>query len=596
VKRVAYSFEPDIYEADLSAIIGKLAALDSLDAKSLQRILRQHPKDGRGLFSKSEIVQAFRHLRHRHGWIIGEEEFLERIRMKPIRTASGLAPVTVLTKPYPCPGRCIFCPSDVRMPKSYLSDEPGAQRAAQHRFDPYAQSLSRVLAYHNNGHRVDKVELIILGGTWSSYPEAYQIWFVKRCFEALNDFESALAGKTEPTARSGAVDFRRIRQRIDGRSIGRSYNRIVADFAEQRDRSPEPADASWSELDTVQRANEAAAARCVGLVVETRPDHLTLEETVRMRRLGVTKVQIGYQSLSDEVLRLNHRGHDVAATRQAMKLLRLAGFKIHAHWMPNLYGSSPEKDISDFQRMFAEPDFRPDELKIYPCSLIESAELMAYYEDGRWRPYGQDELLHVLTACLSATPEYCRLTRVIRDIPGPDIVAGNRLTNFREIVERDLDRRGIRPSEIRSREIGHREVTLEELNLRRSDYATSVGREVFLQYVTANHRIAAFLRLSLPDEKVPVEEIQEAAMIREVHVYGVQVGIGRRRTGRSQHLGLGRRLIEEAATIASAEGFSTLAVISSVGTREYYRGLGFTDGEMYQHKALRSWGLRGSRA
>jgi elongator complex protein 3 len=593
VTRVAYSFEPDLYEAELSAIIDKLAALDSLDARSLQRILREHPKDGRGLFSKSEIVRGFRHLRSRHGWTIGEEEFLERIRMKPIRTASGVAPVTVLTKPYPCPGRCIFCPSDVRMPKSYLSDEPGAQRAAQHRFDPYAQSLSRVLAYHNNGHRVDKVELIILGGTWSYYPETYQIWFVKRCFEALNDFEAAIAGKTDAIPRTATLDFRRIRQRIDGRSIERSYNRIVTDFSKRHEPALEPECATWSELDAIQRANEVTAARCVGLVVETRPDHLTFEETVRMRRLGVTKVQIGYQSLSDEVLRLNHRGHDVAATRRAMKLLRQAGFKIHAHWMPNLYGSSPEKDIADYRRMFSQADFRPDELKIYPCSLIESAELMAYYEDGRWRPYDQEQLLRVLSACMAATPEYCRLTRVIRDIPGTDIVAGNRLTNFREIVERDLDRRGVQRSDIRSREIGRRKVTLDELDLRRSDYSTSIGREVFLQYVTRNHHIAAFLRLSLPDERVSIEEIEEAAMIREVHVYGVQVGIGHRTSGRSQHLGLGRRLIEEASVIASAEGFSTLAVISSVGTREYYRSLGFTDGEMYQHRGLRAWGLGG---
>ena len=581
-----YAFAPERYAEQLAALIGEIDELAELEGEGYRRALRRHPKDGSGFFSKSEIIRGFRYLNEALGWDRDENEFVARLRMKPVRTASGVAPVTLLTKPHPCPGRCIFCPSDVRMPKSYLSDEPGAQRAAQHRFDPYAQTLSRLRTYHHTGHRVDKAELIVLGGTWSSYPEQYQLWFVKRSFDALNDFERWRDGTLAPPDTSG-FEWAELDERVDGRLADRSYNRIVTDHADRhRDSCPGKQIATWEELARAQSYNETSGARCVGLVVETRPDHLTLEEVVRIRRLGATKVQLGYQSLSDEVLAANHRGHDVAATRRAMRLLRGAGLKIHAHWMPNLYGSSPERDVEDFARIFADPDFRPDELKIYPCSLIESAELMTYWRDGRWRPYDHDELLEVLLECLQQTPEYCRLTRVIRDIPGTDIIAGNRKTNFRELVEAELAQRGLPARDIRAREVRHRQVEPGELELRETRYATSVGEERFLQYVTSDDRLAAFLRLSLPAAQVEIPEISTSAMIREVHVYGRVVGIGERRAGRSQHLGLGTRLIDRAADLAATAGFTDLAVISAVGTRDYYRRLGFTDGDLYQHRRL----------
>ncbi|MDH3744798.1 MAG: tRNA uridine(34) 5-carboxymethylaminomethyl modification radical SAM/GNAT enzyme Elp3 [Acidobacteriota bacterium] len=582
-----FAFEPARYEKELIPLIQELAALDEIDAESLQRILRQYPKDGRGLFSKSEIVRGFRFLEAKTDWIFDGEAFLDRLRSKPVRTLSGVAPVTVLTKPYPCPGRCIFCPSDVRMPKSYLSDEPGAQRAARHQFDPYRQTLWRLVAFHHNAHRIDKVELIILGGTWSSYREEYQIWFVTRCFDAMNDFSAIIAQSGPPALDDGqepAIDFRRLDERIDGRSVTKSYNQIVSEFAGSAGEDSETR--SWTQLAAAQTLNETADSRCVGLVVETRPDHLSLAEAVRMRRLGATKVQIGFQSLDDKVLRLNHRGHDVATTRRAVEILRTVGFKIHAHWMPNLYGSSPKRDIEDFERLFADPSLRPDELKIYPCSLIESAELMSYFEAGLWRPYTREELLEVLTACLIRTPEYCRLTRIIRDIPGTDIVAGNRLTNFRELAEEALRERGLASRDIRSREIRSEEVDAQNLELRETVYETSGGREVFLQYATPSDHLAGFLRLSLPNEPT-LAELSRSAMIREVHVYGLLTALGSRHKGRSQHSGLGRRLTERAVQIATAAGYEDLAVISAIGTRGYYRRLGFGDGELFQHRRLR---------
>ncbi len=581
-----YSFAPERYEPELTAVIGDLDSLDLFDQSSYERVLRRHPKDGRGFFSKSEIIRGFRYLNRKHGWRREEQGFVEKVRMKPVRTLSGVAPVTVLTKPYPCPGRCIFCPSDVRMPKSYLSDEPGAQRADQHHFDPYAQTFSRLQTLHTIGHYVDKVELIILGGTWSFYPQPYKIWFVKRCFDAMNDFADRRVGHKLDRARTG-VDFHNIQETVDGRALDRSYNRIVTEFlTSQESAARQDETASWDDLERAQERNETTEARCVGLSVETRPDYLSLEEVVRIRRLGATKVQIGYQSLSDEVLRLNKRGHDVASTRRAMRLLRGAGFKIQAHWMPNLYGSSPAADVEDFGRIFSDSDFRPDELKIYPCSLISSAELMSYFEARRWRPYSHEELLEVLTACLAQTPEYCRLSRVIRDIPGTDIVAGNKKTNFRQLAEDEIRRRGMVVRDIRQREIRRRRLEPNGLRLRRIDYSNSIGSEAFLQYVTSDDGLAGFLRLGLPRPHGGIPEIRGSALLREVHVYGHLAALGERTEGRAQHAGLGRSLVEEAARIARRAGYPDLAVISSVGTREYYRNIGFTDGELYQHRPL----------
>ena len=256
--------------------------------------------------------------------------------------------------------------------------------------------------------------------------------------------------------------------------------------------------------------------------------------------------------------------------------------------MPNLYGSSPEADKVDYEQLFGDRDFKPDELKIYPCSLIESAELMQQYQAGEWRPYSQDELLDLLVDCFERTPEYCRLTRVIRDIPGTDIVDGNKVTNFRQLVERELERRDRRSVDIRAREIRRKPVKEAELQLDQVSYDTSIGEEVFLQFITAERDIAGFLRLSLPalDEAALLDELRGCAMIREVHVYGLSLGIGSALEGRAQHAGLGSRLIEEAAAIARERGYGRLAVISAIGTRAYYRKRGFADGELYQIRDL----------
>lgn len=615
---MSYTFHYNEYLQQLISLFTEIESEPELSSARLQQILAKYPKENGELFRKGELVAAYRALAGSHGLRPLDHQLLRRIQMKPTRTISGVTPVTVLTKPFPCPGKCIFCPNDIRMPKSYLADEPGAQRAERNSFDPYLQTYNRLLAFQNTGHLTDKVEIIVLGGTWSYYPEPYQVWFIKECFRALNDFstgrddrprileqyqhirerlESAKEkmGRPEqftPTADPQLNKAELAAYQVHGQQIDHTYNQVVS----QLYTAPEKISgvdhlqvADWSELETEQHQNETAQSRCVGLVIETRPDNISEAEVIRIRRLGCTKTQIGFQSLNDEVLEKNKRGHDVAATRRAVSLLRRAGFKIHAHWMPNLYGSTPEKDKQDYHTLFADPDFCPDELKIYPCSLIESAELMQYYQRGEWQPYTEEELLDVLSYCLLHTPRYCRLTRVVRDIPSTDIVAGNKKTNFREIVEKELDQAGRKSLNIRAREVRSREIDPEKLVLKETSYQTSISTELFLEYVfpdQGQELIAGFLRLSLPKIASFIPELKDAAVIREVHVYGQAVGIGRRDEGKAQHLGLGTKLIERAKAVAAQHHFARLAVISAIGTREYYRGRGFSDGQLYQSCSL----------
>jgi elongator complex protein 3 len=594
------------YREPLMAILHTVVQLPTLTEDDLIRVLKAHPKDGRGVFGKNDLIQAYRAFAGTDGLPPYDPDVFARLRMKPVRTMSGVTPVTVLTKPFPCPGECIFCPNDVRMPKSYLANEPGAQRAEENSFDPYLQTYSRLSTLYETGHPTDKIEMIILGGTWSFYPETYQIWFVKRIFDALHDFGKGidhtsevwdvlretsqfLPGHVTDVTIDGVrleQTYNQVVQRIYRDEICRSREHALAIARGERSRSVVDEYATWDELEAAHHENETAACRCVGLVVETRPDHISVDEVLRIRRLGATKVQIGIQSLDDGVLRQTRRGHTVDMTRHALRLLRQAGFKIHAHWMPNLYGSSPGADIEDYRRLFSDPDIRPDELKVYPCSLIESAELMQFYRDGLWQPYTHDELLRVLVVCFQNTPEYCRLTRVVRDIPGTDIVAGDMKTNFRQVVEQELKRRGLRSPNIRAREIQGRTVLPDALRLDEVGYETGIGDEVFLQYITDDRRIAGFLRLLLPTAPPIIDELTGAAMIREIHVYGPALGLGEESPGKAQHSGLGKQLIERAAEIAIERGYACLAVISSVGTREYYRKRGFVDGQLYQFLVL----------
>jgi len=526
------------HEALCVEFIAELMAKENLRGKIYHNVMRRYAKQGLPWLSKSQLQQAYSYLCD-EGWLEFDPKVRTHLQMKPIRSQAGVTVVTVLTKPYPCPGKCIFCPTDVRMPKSYLHDEPGAQRAERYAFDPYEQTAGRIQALEKIGHPAEKIELLILGGTWSSYPRAYQEWFVKRCFDAMNGVDSV-------------------------------------------------------DLPTAQQVNSTAVRRNVGLVVETRQDHIDIDELRWMRYLGVTKVQVGIQSMDETVLALNMRGHDTQATRNAFRLLRLGGFKIHGHWMPNLLGATPESDKADYARLWHDLAVKPDELKIYPCMLLDNAELYQYWQKGEYKPYSEEEVIDILTDCLDTTPRYARLTRVIRDIPTNNVVEGFKKANLRQIAEQRLEKiKGITGRDIRSREIRRETVTRDQLNLRCETYETDATIEHFLSFETAadhssGERIAAFLRLSFPyqNKPHPLNELDRHAMIREVHVYGPALALGKASDGEAQHMGLGTELVQTAMRMAAEAGYEGIAVISAIGTRKYYEKHGFRVNGLYMTTGL----------
>jgi elongator complex protein 3 len=515
--------------------------------RDVTKTLRSHPLQNGGYLNKSMLVTIYNEM-VAAGEMEEDVRLLERIRMKPMRTLSGVTTVTVLTKPYPCPGKCIFCPTDVRMPKSYLPDEPGAMRAVEHQFDPYDQVISRINQLQGLGHPTDKIELLILGGTWSSYKRDYQEWFVKRCFDAMNEPNPP---SPFPSREGGE------------RGLGQD------------------------ELLEAHTLNETAHHRNVGLVIETRPDEITSDEIRWLRHLGVTKVQMGAQSLDDRILEMNKRGHDVECTRRATALLRAAGFKIVLHWMPNLHGATPESDRGDFARLWN--DFCPDEIKIYPNQLLANAELYEYWQRGEFKPYSTQELINLIADIKPTIPGYCRVNRVIRDIPSTNVVEGNRRTSLRQDVQEEMKRRGTQCQCVRCREVRGKSVNTETLQLNDLVYQAGAAEEHFISFVTPDDKLAGFVRLSLPGKDSPqtgMSDLDGAALIREVHVYGQSLPVGAEKDGAAQHAGLGTRLLEEAERVAKENGFKRMAVISAVGTRGYYLGRGFERGEYYLVKKL----------
>ncbi len=518
----------------LRTLFAEIQALPET-AADLTPVLRRHPRPDGSFYAKSQLMEGYRALVAAGEW--APDPALERrLRGRPVRTISGVAPVAILTEPYPCPGDCLFCPTQREAPKSYLDGEPGVLRGLQFGYDPYTQTASRIAALDALGHATDKVELLILGGTWSSYPEDYRSWFLRRAFDALNTVSSAT-------------------------------------------------------LEEALALNETAPHRNVGLVIETRPDSITPEEVASLRRSGVTKVQLGAQSFDEHILALNQRGHTADDTRRAMRLLRLAGFKIVLHWMPNLYGATPESDRADFARMWDDPALRPDEIKIYPTALLKETELFDLWRAGKYQPYPEETLIELLRACKRLVPPYCRINRLMRDIPAQYIVAGTTKSNLRQIVQDRMRAAGEHCRCIRCRELRESDLrrNADEVRFEVVAYDTDATKELFIQALTEEQRLAGFVRLSLPlaarTELPQLADIRDAAMVRELHVYGTAQALGQREGG-AQHRGLGTALLDLAASQARAAGFRELAVIAAVGTRHYYRERGFTHGDLYPIRIL----------
>lgn len=531
-RNVQEEWQEDQQHSEVELDLARKTLEEIEEGKEVFKAIRGYPlPDGEGFLSKHALITAYRE-DVRSGAREPDRSLLAKIRIKPTRTLSGVTTVTVLTKPYPCPGECVFCPDHVDMPVSYLPDEPGAMRAYQHGYDPYQQVEARIEALYEIGHPTEKVELLILGGSWSSYRKDYQTWFIKRCFEAMN-------------------------------------------------RAPAET------LQEAQAENEHAEHKNVGLVVETRPDLMDRQELAWLRQLGVTKVQIGVQSLDDRILALNKRGHRTVDTIRGVSLLRSAGFKIVAHWMPNLVGATLESDREDFRRLWDL--IAPDELKIYPTQLLEDTELYRIWEAGEYQPYTTQELIELIAGLKLTIPRYCRVNRIIRDIPSQNVVEGNKRTSLRQDVHRYLEARGESCQCIRCREVRNQDVEVDRLELEEQVYRVSGFEEHFLSFQTEDDQIAGFLRLTLPGEEAldsGLDDLQEAALIREVHVYGQSLQVGQEIVGAPQHAGLGTSLLAEAEAAARQAGFSKIAVIAAVGTRQYYLDRGYQRGELYLVKDL----------
>ena len=586
-----------------------------VDHRVLARILHEHNKDlkdNRDHFAKKHLLPYYFNAKNTkeelwRSWNVDEQTeraLIAALQMKPRRTASGVATITVITKPWFCGNDCLYCPNDVRMPKSYLHNEPACQRAERNWFDPYLQVASRLRALSQMGHPTDKIELIVLGGTWDDYPSEYRTWFMAELFRALNDGDAMEAHAAQRRALYREAGILNDEQGLASaaKDLQEAVNDGKSSFADAL-RALYGNNAAWAkasamqhatleEVDRLQEENERAQHRCVGLVVETRPETITAPKLALLRRLGCTKVQVGIQSLNENVLALNNRRTDPRAIQEAFALLRLFGFKIHAHFMVNLYGATPEADKLDYEKFVTDPHYLPDEVKLYPCALVEGTGLVPHYEDGSWHPYTEEELVDVLSYDTLITPPYMRISRMIRDISACDILVGNKKTNLRQMVEGHIEKTGHAADvrDIRYREINNRAAEASDLTLHDVEYETAVSTEHFLQWTTEDDRIAGFLRLSLPrpdavtaHEGLPVKTGQ--AMIREVHVYGAAAKLHATSKG-AQHIGLGRKLVETACEMAKEAGYESVNVISAVGTREYYRNLGFDDAGLYQNRPL----------
>ena len=470
------------------------------------------------------------------------------LKTRPIRSLSGIVNVAVLTKPYPCPGKCLYCPAEKGIPKSYLSGEPAVERAKLLKFDPWLQTQKRIEMLKNQGHPTDKIQLRIIGGTFSYYPKKYQAWFTKECFRACNH-------STPKT------------------SLRSPKEEIEKDLLRE------------------QKKNEKVKHRIVGISVETRPDFIDEKEIIWLRKLGVTMVELGVQSIYDEVLNLNLRGHKVKETVLATKLLRDAGFKILYQMMPNLPGSDLKKDEKMFEELFENQDFRPDLLKIYPCAILKEAPLYKWYLKGKYKPYSLKELINLLKKIKLRIPYYVRIQRIIRDISSEKVIEGGaKVSNLRQLLAELSKKEGWQCHCIRCREIKEKYNQKERIYLFRLDYKASGGKEIFLSFETKNRKkLYSLLRLRVPSqfftkEKHFIKALDGAGIIRDIQTFGPLVPIDQKKLA-PQHRGLGKKLIKEAERILKKEfRLKKMAVIAGIGARDYFRKQGYKLKETYMIK------------
>ncbi len=576
------------------AIITQLCATYPRDFNDVNKVKRAVLRAAGGTQpTKSDLLKAYREMLADGD--IEQSDVIERLLQRGhIRSLSGVSVITVLTKPYACPGKCVYCPTESIMPKSYLSNEPAAQRALRNKFDPWLQISNRICMLEGNGHSVDKVEMIVKGGTWNAYRYDYQLWFIRRCYEACNRY-----GTEDANLPDDRADFKM--KEIDPETTFTNVSSlevIDAPKATTAEDIQASIEIEKKRLAEAIKINETAKYRIIGLTLETRPDWIRPEEVARMREMGCTRLEVGLQHTDDEVLKLIKRGHTVQQFKDGISLLRDAGFKVDLHTMPHLPGATPESDIEMYDILFNDPGLRPDMIKIYPCTVVPLSELQDWFDEGKFVPYPLEELTRVLKEAKKRVPRYCRISRLIRDIPSDSITAGNKVTNLREMLQKDMEAEGQTCVCLRCREYGrsskkYDDLLKEEPQLFIEEYEAGNGTEYFLSYEDPQRRcVFAFLRLRLPssqDERVTtlMPEIKDCAFVRELHTYGHLVKIdAAARTSDVQHKGFGKKLMAASEKIAKENGFKTMAVISGVGVREYYKKIGYHLGDTYMLKDL----------
>jgi elongator complex protein 3 len=536
----------------------KIRSKDTLD-----RYKRRFCKVNKSsMFTNDELRKAYHNLLTKK-MINTDTDFEHVLMLKATRSMSGIVVISVLTKPYACPGKCLYCPTEEGVPKSYFSAEPAVMRAINCKYDPYLQVSTRLKALFAVGHITEKINIRIIGGTWSYYPKRYQTWFIKELFRACNGSAVSLRGEKPKQS------FRQIAT-------------LQSNIARNDDVT----------LKQLQEINETAKHRIVEISIETRQDYIDKNEIIRLRMLGVTKVELGVQSLYDEVLRFNNRGTLTKTTILATQLLKDAGFKISYQMMLNLPASNIKKDIESFRQLFSDPAFCPDHLKIYPMALVKQSGAYKLLLQKEFKPYTKAQLIDLIAEIKQFVPYFCRIERVIRDIPADLIVEGGaKSSNLRQEVNLELNRRKIKCKCIRCREIRSSYNTKMPWKMFREDYESSGGKDIFLSIETLDrNHILSILRLRIPSQiftksKHFLAVLNKSALIREMHTYGPTVKIGDKSSVAAQHQGFGKTLIKEAERIASDEfKLNKVSVIAGVGVRPYFYKLGYRLNKTYMIK------------
>jgi len=495
---------------------------------------------------------------------------------KPTRTISGVAAAAIMTKPRACPhGKCITCPGGPGsefgdVPQSYTGKEPATRRAIRNKYSAYLQIMNRLEQYVVQGHFPDKVELIVMGGTFPSYPKRYQDNFVAEAYKAMNDFSRLFFKK-------GEFDINRFKK----------YFELPGDiFSDVRVRSVQrrllkEKDKQETNLELEQKKNEKAAIRCVALCIETRPDYARLKHANQMLCLGATRVELGVQTTNDAVLRKIERGHTVEESIKSTEILKDLGFKVSYHLMPGLPGA--ENELEELKTIFRDKRFRPDMLKIYPCMVLKGTKLYSLWKKKKYKPLTTKEAAQLIAKFKRYVPEYCRISRVQRDIPTYMTEAGVDRTNLRQYVSKVLKEKKIKCRCIRCREVGNARISIKDYEIKVMHYPASNGNEFFIE-AQAEGWLLGYCRLRFPHNMLREEIAEDSAIVRELHVLGQSAGIGKK--GDVQHQGIGKNLIATAEEIAKTYYRKKMIIISGIGVREYYRKLGYHKEGAYMVKTL----------